>query len=476
MTTRMIGLGGALIRLFILVTLVTAFPAAAVELKAGTAKGVITPADPKGRITVMGVKAKGVEHDIYVRVLVLDDGLHKLVLVTYDLNCLDVATPILRSRCLRELGIDPAYLLLLATHNHAAPIQIVPANFDYGRWLADRIFGLIQEAIAHEAGPVKIFFGYGPGDFIRSDPRYPSIYGWRGKPIDNEVQVLKVMQGEEVVALYFTQATHPLQASFSMIEVGHPGYAVEEVEARAPAGLALYSDGAGGDQFVGNGLVMWGTLRTVKKSARELADAVLAIAAGPMQDVTGALAARLQVIALPLQPPLSLEEAQKLVKKEKIPTDIGLVPYPEQDRPTNWVRNLLQHYAQNIPFPTTTADRICTDDGFLVQELPEPAEFPCRYEETIVAKIGPLLFVAMQGEVCAPIGLAIKQAFRGKTPILVAAYMGEHNLYLPTRMLVERHAYQAEVIQTQYASPVGWAPEVEEEMVKAVGRMIEDML
>ncbi|OGP58243.1 MAG: hypothetical protein A2V67_20375 [Deltaproteobacteria bacterium RBG_13_61_14] len=129
--------------LLVLCAVVIAWPAGAIELKAGTAKGVITPADPKGRITVMGVKAKGVEHDIYARVLVLDDGLHKLVLVTYDLNCLDVATPILRSRCLRELGIDPAYLLLLATHNHAAPIQIVPANFAYGRWLADRIFGLI---------------------------------------------------------------------------------------------------------------------------------------------------------------------------------------------------------------------------------------------------------------------------------------------------------------------------------------------
>lgn len=476
MATRMKSWKGAGLALLALGALLLAWPAGAVELKAGIAKGIITPADPIGRITVMGVPAKGVEHDLYARVLVLDDGAHKLVIVTYDLNCLDVATPIVRSRARHELGIEPAYLLLLATHNHAAPIQIVPANFAYGRWLADRIFGLIQEAIANERGPVKVLFGYGPGDFLRGDPRYPSIYGWRGRPIDNEVQVLKVTRGEETVALYFTQASHPLQASFHRIEVGHPGYAVEEVEARSPGALALYSDGCGGDQFIRRGFVMWAPLRAVKKAATDLADTVMRIASGPMQDVTGELAARLQVISLPLEPPISLEEAQKLVQKEKIPTDLGLAPYPEEDRPTNWVRSLLKCYQENLPFPARSDQRICTDDGFLLPELPEPREFPCRYEETIVAKIGALVFVAMQGEVCAPIGLQIKRAFRGRAPILVAAYLGEHNLYLPTRVLVEHHAYQSEVIQTQYASPVGWAPEVEDELIKAVEGMIQDML
>ena len=151
--------------LFFLSILILARPVFALEMKAGAAKAVITPVDWQGRILTMGGPAKAVRHDIYARALSLNDGSQRLIIVTYDLNCLDVATPILRSRALHELGIDPAYLVLMATHNHDAPIQIAPSNFDYGRWLADRIFLLIKEAIASEQGPVKLLFGSGPGNF-----------------------------------------------------------------------------------------------------------------------------------------------------------------------------------------------------------------------------------------------------------------------------------------------------------------------
>jgi hypothetical protein len=118
---------------------------------------------------------------------------------------------------------------------------------------------------------------------------------------------------------------------------------------------------------------------------------------------------------------------------------------------------------------------VCTDDGFLVQEISDHRDYPCRYEEVIVATIGPMCWIAMQGEVCAPIGMRIKDALRQKTPLFVCAYMGEHNLYIPTRELVRLDAYQSQVIRIQYASPVGWAPEVEDEMVKGVLRIVTDL-
>ena len=63
----------------------------ALEMKAGTAKTVITPEDETPRVLVTGAKHKGVHHDIYARALVLNDGANRLAVVTYDLNCLDVA-------------------------------------------------------------------------------------------------------------------------------------------------------------------------------------------------------------------------------------------------------------------------------------------------------------------------------------------------------------------------------------------------
>jgi hypothetical protein len=403
--------------------------------------------------------------DIHARALTLYDGQRRLVIVTYDLNCLDVATPLLRARCRDGLGIEPAYLVLLATHNHAAPIQIVPANSDYGRWLAERLFALIAEAIAAERGPARLWFGNGRG---------PALMSVGGHPVDDEVQVLKVTVEDETRAILFNQPTHPLQASFWRIEPGHPGYAMDEIERRLPGVQAMYADAAGGNQFLATGTLMLWPKPLVKLIGKDLAGRALRISAGPLMEITGPLSARREVIPLPLAPAIPYEEAQKLARN--IPRDIGLVPYPHPDRESNWLRSLLHHYEAGIPFPATTADRVCTDEGFLVSAAEYPREFPCVYEETIVATIGPLVFVAMQGEVCAPIGAAIKETYRGRRPIMVFAYMGEHNLYIPTRALVRQKAYQAKVLQSQYASPVGWSEEVEDAMVEGVKGIIERAL
>lgn len=438
-------------------------PVAAADMLAGTAKAVITPERLEGRIAVMGNPIVGKEHDIFARALVLNDGAGRLIIVTYDLNCLDVATPLLRVRCRDELGLDPARLLLLATHNHQAPIQIVPDNFDYGRWLADRIFALIKEAIANEQGPVRLFLGSGEGDFVVT---------MGSKEKDTEVQVLKVTRDDKTIALLFNHPAHPLQADVAELGAGHCGYALDEIEQRVPGALALYADAAGGNQFAKKPRDIKDRIEAVKAVGHALADVALQVADGPMQDVTGPLSARMEVISLPLAPPMPLDEAKALAEKKAVPLDIGRVPYPDPNRETNWIRVLLEYYAENKPFPARTTDLVCTDDGFLLESLPEPREFPCRYEETIVAGIGPMIFVAMQGEVCAPIGLRIKEAFRKDRPILLFAYMGEHNLYIPTREIVQRDLYQAEVLRTQYASPVGWDPSVGDAMTDAVIAMI----
>jgi len=435
-----------------------------VVMKAGTARANITPENWRELTNVMGKKSDGKDHDLFARALVLNDGKQRIVFVTYDLNCLDVATPLLRVRCRDELKIDPARLILMATHNHAAPIQIVPDNFEYGRWLADRIFELINEAIANEQGPVDVLVGSGQGFFVRS---------FGNAPTDYDVQVLKVVRDDQTVAVLFNHPTHPLQSSQTRIDVGHPGYAVDHIEQELPGALAMYAVSCGGNQFPDRGYIMYGTHEQVKALGKELGARVVEISSGELTNVNGPISSTLEIIPLPLAEPLSLEQALELAKKEKAPLDIGFVPYPHPDRRTNWIRALVRYHKQNIPFPKKTTDRVCTDDGFLVKKLDDGREYPCKYEEVIVSRIGPLTFIAMQGEVCAPIGMRIKDALRRKTPLMVFAYMGEHNLYIPTRELVRLDAYQAQVIRIQYASPVGWSPDVEDSMINGVLDVVE---
>jgi hypothetical protein len=131
------------------------------KMKAGTAKVDVTPDKARYDVEKQLIDPPKAYHPVFARCLTLYDGARRLVIVTYDFNCLDYATPILRERCENELKIPPAYLILLATHNHQVPMQIIPSNFDYGEWLAEKIFGGIKEAIAKEDGPVDLHFGSG---------------------------------------------------------------------------------------------------------------------------------------------------------------------------------------------------------------------------------------------------------------------------------------------------------------------------
>src|SRR5438034_1189900 len=177
-------------------------------------------------------------HPIHARCLSLHYGARRMLFVTYDFNCLDVATPILRERVERELGIPPAYLVLLGTHNHQAPIQIAEDNFDYGRELAEKIFAGIHQAMASEDGDAELLFGNGYGYFTRAQRSYPPDY---------ELQLLKVMRGGKVAALLFNYPTHPQLGPRKLYGASHPGFAMEELEAKYPRAVAIYADACGGN-------------------------------------------------------------------------------------------------------------------------------------------------------------------------------------------------------------------------------------
>jgi hypothetical protein len=437
--------------------------AGASTMKAGTARVDVTPDRPlltppgayDGHPEALLVDPPARYHSLDARCLSLFDGARRMILVTYDFNCLDYATPILRERVERELGIPPAYLVLLATHNHQAPMQTIPSNYEYGAWLAEKIFGGIKEAIAKEDGPVDLHFGFGHGYWIRSSGSVP---------VDYEIQLLRVQKAGRPVALLFNHPSHVQKGPLGY-GASSPGFAMDAVEAAFPGALAMHGDACGGNQYM-IPLPGMDVLDASRRRGQELAREVIGIARGPLQDVTGPLASQLKLMSLPLAEPMPYARALELARN--IPLDVGLVAPPHPARRTNWIRALLHHYKEGIPFPVTTSDLPCADGGFFVQKLDKPRKYECRFVEVLSARIGPLIFTAIQGEPTAPIGARIKDVLRQKGPVMVFGYLGERNLYIPTRELVRQDEYQAQVIQIQFGCPVGWSPDAEDELVKGV--------
>ncbi len=431
-----------------------ASPAPFQRINVGTGRVDVTPDRP--RLCASGDKPDPPRAyaPLISRVMTLHDGRRRIAIVNYPFNCLDVATPILRERCERELGIAPEYLVLLATHNHQGPIQIVRENFDYGRELAEKIFGAIQQAIKREEGPATLLFGNGYGYFTHAQLSYPPDY---------EIQLLKVLVGSRTPAILFNHPTHPQLGPPNLYGASHPGFAMEEIEARIPNSTAIYADACGGNQYT---LAAAGAdpLAACKARGHELAEVALKIANGPLEDVTGPIESRLKVLDLPLAPPVSYKRALELA--EGVSLDVGFKAFPDPVRDTNWIRALITHYKHGIPFPTKISDYVCTDEEFLVKQLDQPRKYPCRFEEVLGAQIGKLTFLAIQGEPLAQNGMRIKEALRQRGPVMVFGYFGEHNLYIPTRENVRLDLYQSQVIREQYTCPVGWSPDVEDEMIK----------
>ena len=392
-------------------------------LKAGTAKAIITPKTSlpmtrrSGRILPDPAKTY---HPLYARVLVLNDGEQRFVVITHDLSSLTYTTGLLRARCQQELGIDAHYLAPIATHNHLAPLMRLEANRPYGEWLADTIFDLIKEAISKQQ-PARIYFGRGHAYFARNQE-------WRA-PADHEVQLLKVESEGKPLALLFNYASHPSGWVVEAYGADYPGFATTELEQEIPGVMAMFGQGCGGDQFFITPKGCDDPLEAIQRRGKELAEEVLRISAGPMQEVTGSLSSRLEVLQLPLAPPIPEEEALNRAR--------------EKDH-EKWIDSLLEHYRTKKPFPTT---------------------YP---EEVIVAQIGSLAFIAMQGEVCSPIGARIKDILGEVMPVMLFAYMGEREIYTPSREIIRVQSYQTQVVQNMGGSPCGWAPEVEDEAVKGI--------
>ena len=425
------------------------------RLRAGTAKIDITPDRP--RICASGDKPDPpvAYARLHSRVLTLFDGARRMVFVNYDLNCLDVATPILRERVERELGIPPAYLALLATHNHQGPIQIAADNFDFGRELAEKIFGAIRAAIASEDGPADLLFGCGYANLTRAQRSYAPDY---------ELQLLKVMRGGRVAALLFNYPTHPQLGPRKMYGASHPGFAMEELETQFPGSVAIYADACGGNQYTFAPEGSADALQACKARGHELAQAALEVASGKLVDVSGPIESRLELVDLPLADPVPYPRALELARD--VPMDAGLRAFPDPLRDTNWIRQLVRHYKEGIPFPKRVSEYVCTDEEFLLQQLPAPRRYPCRFVEVLGAQIGRLTLLAIQGEPLTEIGMRIKEVLRQRGPAMVFGYFAEHNLYVPTRENVRLDLYQAQALRVQYTCPVGWSLDVEDEILK----------
>lgn len=231
-------------------------------LRVGVAKVDITPSDLKD-LNAWGGSFTAVHDPIFVRVLVLDNGVNVAAVVTLDIVETGDTTP-LRRHIESKVGIPADHVMITSSHAHSAPRlgSVTPGGLAHGASSAteaytsavyDKIVAGLKQARA-SAQPARFGLGTGYCDINVYRSGY-TPQGWQGVdhngPSDNTVWVLKfeTLSGEPI-ALLFDYAVHSAVAlGTGELSGDLAGAAERYVEARYDNKIvALYSMGPAGDQ------------------------------------------------------------------------------------------------------------------------------------------------------------------------------------------------------------------------------------
>jgi neutral ceramidase len=240
--------------------------AAAAEFRASAAKTDITPS---GSVDLWGYSnrtgpATGKRDPLFAKVLLLDDGTHRLALVTLDLGrTFDLESmDFVRDRVRKSAGVEQVFFF--ASHTHSAPV--INDAYPPGKRPAwetaalERIAAAIEQA-ATRLEPAKI--GTGEGEvFIGHNRRYVYPDGtvkmlWRNAtktpthPVDPRVGVIRIDgAGGRVIAVVVNYACHPVIFGPDNLRYSadYPSATARVVEEGFGHGaLSLFLQGAAGD-------------------------------------------------------------------------------------------------------------------------------------------------------------------------------------------------------------------------------------
>jgi len=377
--------------------------------KAGVAIANITP--PVGvDMTGFGGRpsgAIGIHDDLFAKVLMLDDGNRKLVIVTSDLLSLDFdLVSRIRELVKEQLHIPPENVMLNSSHTHSGPATISLRGLgkrdeSYVGVLVSKIAGAAVEA---DSKLTDAKLGFGRGDVQigvnrrqkREDGAMVLGVNPDGK-IAPYVDVIRVDDAEgKPMAILFCHAAHPvvLGGSNILISADYPGYAMQVIQQVERGSVAMFAQGCCGNI---NSNPVGRTFEDVRRLGTILGAAVIGTTEQIKTRSGGAsVPARIELrscsrtIDLPLQEPISVTEAQKLVE--------------------NYRKELAEIKAQGIGRPRSymvQAQLEWTQD--MLKEAKEGKKSRAQSFEIQAMQLGDAAIVSLTGEVFIELALEIEE-------------------------------------------------------------------
>lgn len=424
------------------------------DWKAGTAKTVITPKSPVWMAGYGGrtKPAEGTHHDLYLRVLALEETGSGQRAVVVSSDTLGFSKPVYEAvvaRLEQEHKLPRAAVMLNASHTHCGPV-LQGALYDtypldaaqiekieaYSRELIEFTVATVGKALS-DLEPVTLEHTQGTTDFAvnRRTNREADVPQLRADnmlqgPVDHSVPVLAVRTSPgKLKALVLAYACHNTVLDFYQWCGDYAGFAQLALEERYPGATALFVMGCGADQ---NPLPRR-KVELAEKYGLQLADAVTMALKGPREQLAPRLKTEIELVPLALDgfPPRKTLEAMAAEKPN----------YRQR-----WAARLLT-------LPESVADR--------------PYPYPVQ-----AWRLGEdLLWLTLGGEVVVDYSLKFKNEFGYDT--WVTAYANDVMAYIPSARVRLEGGYEGQSSMIVYGQPSErWAADVEDRVTAGVRRVV----
>ena len=414
------------------------------ELRAGLGRVKITPKLPMWLTGYAGRDQPATEvlQDIWAKVLVVEEGKDRVVIVTTDLLGISHEISVEVARQVDSLyGIKRDQLILNSSHTHSGPMvwPCVDVIYDftldeqrivslYGQQLTANLVKAIGLAMENR-GPALLYCGHGVADFAIN--RRNAIHA--DGPVDHDVPVLKVVGVDgRTSCILFGYACHNttlVETNFK-INGDYAGFAQAALEDANPGVQAMFLMGCGGDQNP----APRGTEELAKAHGKELAEAVGKVLGLGMSEVRAPVRTAYTTVDLPYRP------FDVAVYRREIVSDNKYL----QRR----AKIMLEAYNR----------------GWTPDHLVYPVQ---------VVRFGhDLTFLALGGEVVVDYSLRAKKEFAGEN-LYVAGYSSEVMCYIPSLRVLKEGGYEPDESMIYYGFPGPFADGVEERIFTAIREVMK---
>lgn len=371
------------------------------------------------------------------------NGMQSVVVASDVLGHSRVQVDTMRHRIQRAHGLDPSQVAFPCSHTHCGPSVSYSLNFAVGGlniWylahLESVLVGLVDSAL-RDLAPASVSYGetdcqigmnrrHLVGDEIRHEPNEEGIY-------DRHTPVLRIQRRKsprQVVVV--CHACHPTSTgAYEKWSPDWPGSMRRQLETEIDDCRAVFLKGCGADANVVHkdpateSYVFSRDPRRARQAGTKLAKQVLRFLAGSeLQRLDADLSTTIASGSLSLKRKRSIKAIRDLANGDN------------QSHLTWWAR-------QSLAYPD-----VRRSVAYDVQ----------------VWKLGGLKMIWLEGEVCADLGISLRDAVEGF--VATVAYSNACQGYISSARLIREGGYEGDTSHMAYFLPAPFAEKSEEEFMR----------